>query len=95
MARTAFTTSVMRVVLQRSFGGYGLLTNGADPHVGDADSPLTGGQRVPPSVVGNADRAPRTLVALVGLAADARAGQGADDAMRAGRLDVVDADEDL
>lgn len=47
-------------------GGDGLLDQGPDLRVGPVDGLLACGQRLPPAAVGNTDRAPGSLVSLVG-----------------------------
>lgn len=71
-------------------GGVGLLADGSDPGVGGVHGPLPCRKRTPAASVGHADRAPGSLVTLVGPGPDAGLGQCVDDAVEAGGLDAVD-----
>src|SRR5690348_15189601 len=70
-------------------GGVGLFDLGPDPCVGSVDGLLTDGEAVPPAAVREADRAACALVALVRPAVDAGLGESVDDAVLAGRPDVM------
>lgn len=71
-------------------GGDGLLDKGPDLRVGPVGCLLARGEGLPPAPVGDPDRSAGTAVSLVRPAARASAGQGVDDAVLAGRADVVD-----
>lgn len=71
-------------------GGDGLLDEGSDLRVGPVHRLLARGEGLPPPPARDADRAPGTSVSLVGPARDAGLGQGVDDAVFAGRADVMD-----
>ncbi len=58
--------------------------------VGPVDGPLTGARGLPTSPAGGAHRAAGTLVRLVRRALDAGLGERVDDAVFAGRTDVMD-----
>ena len=71
-------------------GGDGLFDQGPDLCVGSVDGLLPDGEAVPPVAVWEADRAACALVALVRPAGDAGLGGSVDDAVLAGRPDVMD-----
>gem|GEM_PF-673078 len=71
-------------------GGHGLLAQRSDPCVSSVDGLLSCGQTVPPAAEGHSDGSAGALVALVGPAGHARVVERVDQAVCAGRLDVVD-----
>lgn len=71
-------------------GGHGLFDEGTDLRVGPVDRLLIGGQGVPAPSVRSADGAVGAAVAIVRRAGDVGSGEGVDDAVFAGRADVVD-----
>lgn len=72
-------------------GRHGLLAEGPDAGVRGVDRALTCREPVPPAAEGHSHGAARALVALVRPAGQARLGEGVDDAVGSGGLDVVQA----
>ena len=70
--------------------GHGLFAERPDLCVRAVNGLLTCGEFLPSSPVGHADSAAGALVRLVRPAGNVRVHQGLDDAVDAGRLDVVD-----
>ncbi len=98
--RIAWTSLVMRWVLQRSLRSRRQVFRGAmacsprpDARVGDVDGLVTCGQSLPPAAEGHPDGVAGALVALVRPAGQVDVGKGIEDAVAAGRLDVVDGAE--
>ncbi|GAA3091107.1 hypothetical protein GCM10017562_72800 [Streptomyces roseofulvus] len=96
--RTAWTTFVIRVVEQRSSRrrrqdlrvAMACSTRARIFRMGPVHRLLARGQGLPPPPAPGADRAAGTSVALVGPARDVGLGEGIDNAVFAGRADVVD-----